>query len=217
MKALLISAIVIFLILFIIFIPIRLYVRVCYNNDGFGASYRIFYGFIRIKKSKTNEDDDEADPDIKSAKEKKKGNAKKKSVLSVIRFIKNNVPAIKKLIYNLLGYMFKHGVKINKIDIKLVLGTEDAMFTALSYGGISAFVYNTVAVMDRHMMLKKHKIELKPDFNNPHILTDDTAIISTNIFNITVLMFILIRDGLPLWRKYKKFCASENERMKKNG
>jgi hypothetical protein len=211
MKALIISAIIISLILLMIFIPIRLCIRVLYNSDGFKLQYRIFFGFIRVKKSSNEEEEQE----LKSKKVKKK--KEKKTAASTIRFVKSNITAIKKLIYDILGFMFKRGIKINKIDIKLILGSEDAMLTALAYGGVSAFVYNAVAVMDRHMMLNKHKIELRPDFNNPHILTDDTAIISTNILNVTVLIFILLRGGIPLWRKYKKFCASETERTGNNG
>ena len=215
MKALIISAIIISLVLLMLFIPIRLSVRFLYNSDGFRLQYRIFWGFIRLKKSGEEHDNEVEVSETKPKKLKK--DKKNKSAMLIIRFVKNNVQTVKKMIYNLLGFMFKRGIRINKIDIKLVLGSEDAMITALAYGGVSAFVYNTVAVMDRHMLLDKHKIELRPDFNNPHILTDDTAIISTNILNITVLIFILLRDGIPLWQKYKKFCASEKERTEKNG
>ena len=119
MKALLITAIVVILILSVIFIPIRLYIRLCYNNDGFDAGYSLYFGFIPLKKSgkKTKDEQTDTEPEKKTEKKRK---LKKKSVLQIIRFIRSNSTQIKNLVYDLLGYMFRRGMKFEKIDIKSI-------------------------------------------------------------------------------------------------
>ena len=61
-----------------ILIPIRLCIRVLYNSDGFKLQYRIFFGFIRVKKSSNEEEEQE----LKSKKVKKK---KKKTLLAFFK------------------------------------------------------------------------------------------------------------------------------------
>ena len=101
MKAIIISAIIISLILLIVFIPIRLCIRVLYNSDGFKLQYRVFFGFIRVKKSGEDRDDEVEEPELKSKKSNK--DKKKKSAISIIRFVKNNVQTVKKLILSLFS------------------------------------------------------------------------------------------------------------------
>ena len=71
MKALIISAIIISLVLLMLFIPIRLSVRFLYNSDGFRLQYRIFWGFIRLKKSGEEHDNEVEVSETKPKKLKK--------------------------------------------------------------------------------------------------------------------------------------------------
>lgn len=124
-------------------------------------------------------------------------------VRKLILFVRENFPEIKELIYAVLEYMRKHLVKIKKLTLKTVIGVPDAMETAFLYGAESAFVYNVLGVMDRHMRLVRHETELSPDFKTPGFYVQFTADIRTNILHLLVLAVIALRRALPIIKKLK--------------
>ena len=72
-------------------------------------------------------------------------------------------------------------------------------------------------------------ISLKPVFNEPHIFTEDEAIITTCIFNALVLAVIALRYAVPIYFDFRRCVCKANSkqvprreknvewRMKKNG
>lgn len=183
-------------------VPLSMRVFIFYDvNDRYaGLTFRILGINIHKPKRKTNKQKEEThqkEPETKSA-------GKTEEILS---FARNNIEEIKDLVYDILGYMYKHLIRIKKLKLHLIIGTDDAMDTALIYGAVAAFVFNAVGVMDRHMRLISHDINIKPDFKKPNIFVEFEAIISTNIFHLIVLFIIAAVRGLKLLKKYKSETA----------
>ena len=93
-------------------------------------------------------------------------------------------------------------VRFEKFSISATLGTDDAMDTALIFGGTSAFLYNTIGFLERRVRLKNINIDFKPDFTEPKIFIEFESIIKTKIYNVIGLAFVAIKRGLPLWNVY---------------
>ncbi|MCH5211978.1 MAG: DUF2953 domain-containing protein [Oscillospiraceae bacterium] len=224
MTALIVIAIIIavFAILFSIPISCRFYFR--YHNE-IEQDFSLKYGFIRIggpKKDRQPDKKETVQKDKTDKKEKnkedKKENKKAVSPKDIIAFVRENISAIKETIYAVLGYMFKRMVKINKLRIKLVLGVDDAMETALIFGAASAFIFNVIGVMDRKMRLKKHITEIKPAFDDPHIFAETEIKLSTSIGRIIMLAIIALRHSVPLLIKFMKINKAQiQERRINNG
>lgn len=149
------------------------------------------------KKQKQKEEPHQSEPEQKSADK----------TLEILSFAKNNIEDIKNLVYDVLEYVYKYLIKIKKLKVHLIVGTDDAMDTALIYGAVAAFVFNAVGVMDRHMRLKSHDINIKPDFKKTNIFVEFEAIISTNVFHLIILLIMAAIRGLKLLKKYKSETA----------
>lgn len=197
MRALIVIAIILAVIALILLIPIQCTAYLSYANDEFDEALDLKYGFFRLKLPHFQQETEEDEGDAEPAAEQKPGKLKR-----LISFVRGNFTEMKEALYAILGYLFRRAVKINKLAIKMVLGTSDAMETGLLYGAVAAFIYNAVGVMDRKMRLKEHEINLKPDFKTPHIFAEFEAIITTNLFNLAVLLVIFLRRGMPLLDKY---------------
>lgn len=204
MLALLIIAIILAVMIFLSLIPIRLNLYFRYNN-GATHSLSLRYGFIRINLPRGDKKKEEK-PQLNEAeaKPKEKRNQAAPKPGEIIAFVFDNRAAIKKMIYSVLGYMFKRAIKINKLKIKLVTGVEDAMQTALIFGAESAFIFNTIGALDKLMRIDKHSIDLKPAFNNPHIFAETEDELSTNIFNVLAIAVIALRHAIPLYFRFRK-------------
>ena len=196
MMALVVITIIIavFAVLFTIPVSCEFYLR---YSDEIEKSLILKYGFIKIRMPKGK-------PEKKSAPQADRVKKKSDSAKKLIGFGRENIKAVKDMIYAILGYMFKHLVTINRLRIKFVFGVDDAMETALIFGAVSAFVFNVIGVMDRKMRLKKHITEIKPAFDNPHIFAECEAKISTSIGRAIVLAIIALRHTVPLLIKFRK-------------
>lgn len=205
MRALIIIAVIAAMIALLLLIPIKCRVYFRYDDEA-ETSFELFYGFIRIRlpepKEKPEKDKKKEEKEDKPEKEEKP--KKKPDPNKLISLAWDNRDGIKRLIYAVLGYIFKHLIKINRLKIKLVIGVDDAMQTALIFGAASAFIFNVVGVMDKTMRLARHSTDLKPAFNDPHIFTEDEAVISTSIYHIIAVAVIALRYAVPLYMKFRK-------------
>ncbi len=200
MTAVIVSAAAAALIILILAVPVRAGFYVSYNNSDISKELYVKILGIRLKrlpqrgrkKRRSAEDgaDGGGEPELSGAED-------------VIRFIRDNLSEVKELIYAVLDRMFRRMIKIHLLSLRTVLGVSDAMETALLYGAEAAFVYNAVGAMDRHMRLKEHRIELKPDFDNSTVFVEFETIISANIYQLAVLGIIVLRKGVPLYKKLK--------------
>ncbi len=200
MTAVIILAVIAALVLLVFLIPVSASVYVSYNNSDISKELYLKILGIRLRRTKKDRRKGEESGGGEPEPEKENGPSSEE----LIAFVRENLTDIKELIYAVLGYMFRHLIKIRLLSLRTVIGTDDAMETAMLYGAEAAFVYNVVGVMDRHMRLKEHRVDLKPDFNDPNIFIEFETIISTNIYHLAVLGIIAIRKGLPLYRKLRR-------------
>lgn len=194
--------------LIILLLPLRGQVYLKYDNDDIESDFELYLFFIKIKMPDgSREKDSQKDDKAKEKKQENENEEKEKhggGVWRAVNTVLDNLPAIKKLISSVLGYVYKHLIKIKAFIVHAELGVDDAMYTALLYGALSAFIYNLAGIMDEHMRLSSYDIDVKPDFNNPHITAEFKAILSTNILHLIIIAVIAAGHGVPLWLKIKK-------------
>lgn len=195
MTALVVILIAITIFAFLLHIPVRITIYAKYENSKLVHDYKIKYGFITVKKRSHKKHKKKPE----TAEDKPKSD--KPSPLAIIRFIKSNIELVKRLIKDVAGYTTKKLVRFEKFNITAVLGTDDAMDTALIYGGASAFLYNTVGFMERKIRMKNIMIDFKPDFTEPKIFIEFQSIIRTKIYNVIGLVWITLLRAMPLVKK----------------
>lgn len=187
-------------------IPISFGVRFRLHGNEKDLDITLKYGFIQIrlpeKKEKPAEPEKPEKP--KEQEQPKKKEKSSPDIGKLVSFAWDERAKIKRMIAALLSYILKRMIKIKMLKIRLVMGFDDAMQTALIYGATNAMVFNTVGLMDRHMRLGKHSINLKPAFNEPHIFTEDEAIITTCIFNALALAVIALRYAVPIYFDFRR-------------
>lgn len=164
------------------------------------AASELYLWFMKlpIRRRKEIQEDDTGE-DSTEAGEKSGG-----GIIRTVNKVIENIELIKKMVINIVSYTLKHLIKIKDLMIRAEIGVDDAMQTALLYGAVSAAVYTAAGILDEHMRLTEHDIDLKADFNYPHIYAEIEAIISTNIFHLIVITAIAARYMLPLWLRNKK-------------
>lgn len=195
------------MIIGILLIPVRGRAYLKYENDDFTSDFELRLFFIRIKPPKKKQDKEEERAEAPAEPKEKDGGR----VWNAVTTIKEHIPEIKKLISEVLKYLYKHLIKIKSIELRGEFGVDDAMQTALLYGAVSAFIYNLAGVMDEYMRLGKCEIDIKPDFNDPHISAELMAIISTNIFHLIIILAIAAKNGVPLIIKIRKSKKEKND------
>lgn len=194
MIALIVLLIIIAIFALLLFIPVRIKIYAKYENSKFVHDYRIKYGFITVKKRAKKGGKKQPDKNPKPKSDKP-------SPLAVIRFVKDNAELVKRFVTDVVGYTTKKLVRFDKFNATAVLGTDDAMDTALIYGGASAFLYNTVGFMERKIRMKNIMIDFKPDFTEPKIFIEFQSIIRTKIYNVIGLAWIALLRAMPLVKK----------------
>lgn len=201
MAALVVILIILSVIALIGFIPLRMRVYIKYENREMTKTYVIKYGFLKIidsnkRKRKSKSKNKIKDDDNKSDKPKNK-----KSPSDVIAFAKNNSEHIKRLVNDVVKYIAKKLVRVEKLRIDARIGTDDAMNTALIYGASSAFLYNTIGVMDKHTKILGIDIKYTPNFNEPEIFVEFESIIKTKLHNVFMLALIALLRVWPIIKK----------------
>lgn len=138
-------------------------------------------------------------------KEKKFKDTKKRiDIKEVLGFLYRNRSPIKRTIVDVLHYTITRSIKIKMLRLRLVMGVEDAMDTAMMFGAASGVIFNIVGLLDRHMRLGKHDVNIKPAFNEPHIFAETDVIISTCVFNFLVIGAIAIKHATPIAIRFWK-------------
>lgn len=174
-------------------VPVRLKLYLKYENDSVVSDFKIKYGFITVKKKQKSK---------KAKSEKNKNESRKKTSSSeTVKFVKNNAADIKKLVRDSAEYAVRKCFRIDEFTLRAIVGTDDAMDTALVYGGASAFLYNILGALERKIIFKSIDIDFKPDFENEKIFIEFESIIKTKIYSAAVLALIVLRRIVPILKK----------------
>ena len=181
--------------------PIGIHLR--YNSDG--VFLQAVAGLIRItllpqKKKPKAAKEKKAEPKpkkpAKKAKpQKSKVPAQKEKGGSVTDFI----PLVK-VGLDFLGE-FRRKLRLDKLDLKLILGGGDPDDLAVNYGKAWAAVGNLMPHLERIFVIRKRDIEVECDFT-----ADQTLVIARVQITITIgrLLATLVRYGIRAVREYLK-------------
>ena len=181
--------------------PIGIHLR--YNSDG--VFLQAVAGLIRITLL----------PQMKKPKaaKEKKAEPKPKKPAKKVKPQKSKVPAQKekggsvtdfiplvKVGLDFLGE-FRRKLRLDKLELKLILGGGDPDDLAVNYGKAWAAVGNLMPQLERIFVIRKRDIEVECDF-----IADQTLVIARVQITITIgrLLVTLMRYGIRAVREYLK-------------
>ena len=93
----------------------------------------------------------------------------------------------------LLGYIFHYAVTIEELSISAAIGTKDPADTGMLCGGAYAVIYQTIGMLNAHTKIKRHSVEISPDFENEVISGGLFAVIRTRIAHLIIILFMLLK------------------------
>ena len=176
-------------------------VSAAYDEDG--PLVRLIAGPIRIqvypskakKEKKSKKPEKETQKEEKPAKEKKpkKEEPAKKKGGSVRDFF----PLIS-LVLELLGD-FRRKLRINRLQLRLILAGDDPCDLAMNYGKAWAALGNLMPQLERVFTIQKRDVEVECDF-----ISDKTLIIARLDLTITLgrLLSMGVYHGIRILRQY---------------
>ena len=177
-------------------------VSAIYNEDGPRVS--VIAGPLRLlvfplkqkeKKEKTQKQEEKAKPQKTKKTSTKTKEKKKKKGGSIDDFLP--------IVDAVLDFVAAFGrrLRINHLQLKLILAGGDPSDLALNYGKGWAALGNLMPLLERAFVIKKRDLEVECDF-----LADKTAIIARLDLTITIgrIFSLLIIRGIPIVRELIK-------------
>lgn len=101
----------------------------------------------------------------------------------------------------------RKGLKLEKFELKIEIGVQDAAVTAIATGALWGAAYSLVALLERLFIIKKPVVNVNPRYNEEVFALTARGIIVTSIAHI-------IAVGLILWIKYLKYKNSKGRTNK---
>lgn len=115
------------------------------------------------------------------------------------------------LVQSVLDFLdaFRWKLRVNRLEMKLILAADDPCDLALNYGRAWAALGNLMPVLERHLVIKKRNLEVECDF-----LSNTTVIVARGDLTITLgrIFSLGIFHGVRILRQYLKIA-----KMKKGG
>lgn len=197
--------IAVFALLFVLsFIKLNVHFSLAFEDKIEGLELTVQYLFIKrtILPSalKEPEEDDMQSKDETEPKEEKKKTLTVKMIYYLFRELRDDI-------FRLLEFILLHTVRIDKFTLETRIGTQDPMITGMATGAANGFIYNILALLDRHKLLKRFSVSIDPDWNNRVIKGGLYVKVYTTIFNVLRLAFIalgILLRALWLMRRYRK-------------
>lgn len=176
-------------------------VSVIYNEDG--PLVRVIAGFIRLKVFPLKKKEKKPKKEKKKTKTKKKATPKKKKEPgkkggSITDFL----PLLKIAVDFLDG--FRRKLRVNRLELKLILAGGDPCDLGMSYGKAWAALGNITPYLDRVFVFKKRDVDVGCDFEG-----DKTRIYARLDLTITLgrllgLVFVAAFRALKAYLKIMK-------------
>ncbi len=131
----------------------------------------------------------------KAPKEKKPREKKGGSLTDFIPFVK--------LAFDFLG-SFRRKLRLNDLELKLILASSDPCDLAVNYGRTWAAVGNLLAAMERWFVIKKRNVEVECDFTASQTLVTARLDISITLGRLLSLIAVFAVRGLKEFLNFKK-------------
>ena len=197
-----------FIIIFLLAI-LPLGASVKYNSEG--PLVRIIAGPIRFtvfplkkkekkdkkpkeKKKKDKKNKEKSNKESKKDKEKPKEEKKEKggSILDFLPLVQVGLDLLND---------FRWKLRLNRLELKLVMAGDDPCDLAVNYGRAWAAVGNLVPMLERSFVIKKKDIDVECDFT-----TSETLIFARLDITITLgrIIALVVVNGIRALREYLK-------------
>lgn len=196
------------IILIILLLCIRVSAVLNYNETFTFEVRWLFLKFVIYpQKEKPKKEEEKVEKNKPENKEKKVKTKKASNPLKTFYENQgfNGVLELIKNTYAALSGMMKRIMKsiiINDIDLRMIVSSGDAASTAIEYGKICSEVFPAMGAISSNVKVKKHNIDIRPDFINSikkaqfHIDLSVTPLRITNaalILGIQLLFKVLIK------------------------
>ena len=183
-------------------------IRLRYNSEG--IFLQAVMGLVRItvlpkkKKSKDNKRaKDKKQPPDKGKKPAKKTAKTGKSAAPSAKEQGGSVTDFLPLVKVGLDFLgeFRRKLRLDNLELKLILGGGDPDDLAVNYGKAWAAVGNLMPQLERIFVIRKRNIEVECDF-----MAEQTLVIARVQVTITIgrLLATLVRYGIRAMREYLK-------------
>jgi len=96
---------------------------------------------------------------------------------------------------------FGRKLRVNRLDLKLILAGDDPCDLAVNYGKAWAALGNLIPVLERNFVIKKRDLEVECDFT-----AQDTRVLARLDLTITLgrILSLGLRDGIRILREYMR-------------
>lgn len=166
------------------FVKINIIADFAYKSENNELYIKFLFIKIRlypnVKKS--------TDESIGKYEEKDGGEFEEQSgIIAKLVEVKYVYSVLKRDILKLLNYVFEKAVAINEINVSAVIGTGNPMYTGIVYGAVNAAVFGFLGAADRKIKIKKHKTDIKADFDNEVLAAGVYAVVCTRAVHLYYL------------------------------
>jgi hypothetical protein len=153
--------------------------------------YQIYPAKKKIEKEKNTETKNETHKETKKSEKKKRINPIKsfyenQGFGGVIELIENTAAAVSTMLKRVIK-----SIVINELDISMKISSEDSAKTAIQYGKICAITFPAISAICSSVKVKKHDIDIRPDFMESSSNAKFHVVISIVPINITNAALIL--------------------------
>lgn len=182
-----ILGIIALIILIILFTPLRL--KLSYDKTLSAVIYIGFFKktlFPKKEKKKTKKKAADKKPQQKKTEEKEKPKFDISKILGIIK-------DVQKLVTDVLKDFFKHLV-INKLEISIIVATDNAADTAVNYGKCCSVVYPAISAVSSVSKCKKCSVDINPNFDEKEQTKFFAELITTT--KIIWLVTLVLKHGI---------------------
>lgn len=216
--AIIIILAIILLILVLCLIRINLVIE--YSRQGvddyLSISFYILKGLIKYKIKIPEVDSSKKGIFLRKVKEKgKKKTAKKKDKLSydyILRKIQDYRAYfnIYKSVFNKISNYLRCKVKVNKLDLDVTIGTDNAHHTAVLIGLCWSAVGILISFIHNNLNFLEKSVSIKPDYMGKKLKVDLFCILNVRIGHIIIVSLIWLMHVKP----FQKITCSPNMTQK---
>jgi len=176
-------------------------VSVIYNEDG--PLVRVIAGFIRLKVFPLKKKEKKPKKEKKKNKAKNAGKTKKKKEPSKKGgSITDFLPLLKIAVDFLDG--FRRKLRVNRLELKLILAGGDPYDLGMSYGKAWAALGNITPYLDRVFVFKKRDVDVQCDFEGSKTLIFARLDLTITLGRLLGLVFVAAFRALKAYLKIMK-------------
>lgn len=121
-------------------------------------------------------------------KQQQKSHRKKKTERKSISHYVDKYGDLVKSALKLLGKLTKH-LTVNRLEVSVTVGDEDAAKVAVEYGAVCAALYPTLGLLDSVLEIKQSEINITPDYDSKTSKGTFYADVRIRAFHVVAALF----------------------------